>query len=95
MLVKKKPAKIFIWLQILYFYGENFLQLIYRELHKASHQFTEEKSRTKNDKQLFGINSDCRDRKLSKILTRRVGYERAKTQRGGLRGRKEGLRTFF
>ena len=29
---------------------------IYPELQKASHSFAEEKSRTTNDKQLFGIN---------------------------------------
>ena len=34
---------------------------IYPELHKASHSFAEEKSRTTNDKQLFGINGHKRD----------------------------------
>ena len=43
---------------ILYlFYCEAFTAFkIYPELHKASHSFAEEKSKTTNDKQLFGIN---------------------------------------
>ena len=39
-----------------YFTARHLPQLIYPELHKASHSFAEEKSRTTNDKQLFGIN---------------------------------------
>ena len=43
--------------QILAFTARNLPHLnIYPELHKASHSFAEEKSRTTNDKQLFGIN---------------------------------------
>ena len=44
------------------FYCEAFIAVkIYPELHKASHSFAEEKSRTTNDKQLFGINGHKRD----------------------------------
>ena len=40
-----------------YFYCEAFAAVkIYPEFHKASHSFAEEKGRTTNDKQLFGIN---------------------------------------
>ena len=39
------------------FYCEAFTAVkIYPELHKASYSFAEEKSRTMNDKQPFGIN---------------------------------------
>ena len=39
------------------FYCKAFTAVkIYPELHKASHSFAEEKSRTTNDEQLFGIN---------------------------------------
>ena len=38
------------------FHCETFFEFNYPELHKASHQFADEKGRTANDKQLFGIN---------------------------------------
>ena len=48
---------LFIYLSIYLFYCEAFTAVeIYPELHKASHSFPEEKSRTTNDKQPFGIN---------------------------------------
>ena len=53
----KKQPKMQVLSYKIIFYCEAFTAVkIYPEFHKASHSFAEEKSRTANDKQLFGMN---------------------------------------